>query len=110
LKTAGVLNRYAHRYAIERDYLYLKDRLGAADFRQRSLEGINKYLTICLLALTYLQWRQVQLPEARSLADVRRQHQQEHTINLIVNVCKMVSKYKAVQPVLAALGLALPTT
>lgn len=105
LKARGVLDRYAHRYQIESDYLYLKDRLGAADFRQRSLEGINKYLTVCFVTLTYLQWRQHQLKDARCLAEVQRQHQHEHSVKFLTYVCQIALEHQAVLPALKAVGL-----
>ncbi|PIU67291.1 MAG: hypothetical protein COS85_01295 [Armatimonadetes bacterium CG07_land_8_20_14_0_80_59_28] len=105
LRARGVLDRYAHRYQIESDYLYLKDRLGAADFRQRSLEGINKYLTVCFVTLTYLQWRQHQLEDARNLADVQRQHQHEHSVKFLTHVCQIALEHQAVLPALKAVGL-----
>ncbi len=105
LRAKGVLNRYAHRYQIEGDYLYLKDRLGAVDFRQRSLVGIEKYLTLCLLALNYLHWRRPQLKGAKTLADVMRVHQGEQSVHLVTALCQLALQHRAVRPALALLGL-----
>ncbi len=105
LRAHGVLNRYAHRYQIEGDYLYLKDRLGATDFRQRSLAGIEKYLTLCVLALNYLHWRRSQLKEVKTLADVMRLHQAEQATHLVTKVCQLALQHQAIKPALAYLGL-----
>ncbi len=105
LRAPGVLNRYAHRYQIESDYLYLKDGLGGADFRQRNLEGIERYLTLCFVALAYLQWRLPQTPEAQTLADVMREHRETHQLHFLTRVCETALQLNAVQPALQALGV-----
>ncbi len=107
LRTSGILNRYAHRYQIERDYLYLKDRLGAADFRQRSLTAITKYLTLCFVALAYLQWRQAEEEQAQTLAELIADHRQAHLRAYVTWLCRLALRHRAVEPALAEAGFAV---
>lgn len=77
--------------------LYLKHRLGATGFRQRNLEGIERYLTLCFVALAYLQWRLPQTPEAQTLADVMREHRDTHQLHFLMRVCETALQLRAVK-------------
>lgn len=104
LSAQGALNRYAQRYGIETDYLYLKDRLGATEFRQRKLEAVEKYLTLSFMALSYLQWRKAQgRVKAATLAEVMRQHREEHLRQLLKQVAEAVLAAQSIKPALALL-------
>ncbi|MDI6821768.1 MAG: transposase [Actinomycetota bacterium] len=89
LKAKEVLNYYERRWQVEIDHLYLKTRLGLGDFRLRTVEGITKYLTLCLLALAYLQHRLVKDARLKNISQVIFKHRQEHFQLFLKEVCKM---------------------
>jgi len=76
LSAKQALSLYTRRWAIEVDYLYLKDRLGLEDFRVRSMEGINKYFTLTFLDLAYLMWRKAE-EEISTISKVIAIHRRE---------------------------------
>lgn len=76
LSVKKALSLYTRRWAIEVDYLYLKNRLGLEDFRLRSMEGINRYFTLTFLTLAYLSWRKAE-EGIDTLSDVIAVHRQE---------------------------------
>jgi len=58
LKLSGreLLMIYKERWVIETDYKDSKQYLGLADFHLRKKEGIERYLTLCFLISTYLEY------------------------------------------------------
>ena len=58
LKLSGgeLLTHYKERWAIETDYKDTKQYLGLGDFHVRKKEGILRYLTLCFLVSTYLEY------------------------------------------------------
>jgi hypothetical protein len=105
LKAQTVLKCYLRRWPCEIDNWYLKETLGLADYQMQKLEAIAKYHAVVFLALAYLQWRAVRSQvHHRStplpLADVIRQHRQEHACQLVKAVARMTLAVRAVEPVL----------
>lgn len=105
LSVQTVLKYYLHRWPCEVDNWYLKEALGLADYQMRKLEAIAKYHAVVFLALAYLQWRAVRIQlrdrtAQPSLADVIRQHRQEHYRQLVEAVARMTLDVGAVEPVL----------
>lgn len=97
-----VLGCYTQRWVIEVDHLYLKTRLGAEDFRVRSVEGISKHLTLCFLSLAYLYWRMGSTRGAtnKKLAEIIAQHRCEQERNFLMEFGKAVLEKKSVENVL----------
>lgn len=58
LKLSGseLVRIYKERWAIETDYKDSKQYFGLADFHLRKKEGIMRYLTLCYLVSTYLEY------------------------------------------------------
>jgi hypothetical protein len=90
LETQTALQIYAHRWGCETDNVYLKTRLGLGDFRVRSYEAVDKYVATVHLALAYVQDRLMheRSPRLRNLADVIRQHRDEHTRDWLTGACQ----------------------
>jgi len=90
LETQTALQIYAHRWGCETDNVYLKTRLGLGDFRVRPYEAVDKYVATVHLALAYLQDRLMgqSSPRLRSLADVLRQHRDEHARDWLTGACQ----------------------
>lgn len=106
LNAQTVLKCYLRRWPCEVDNWYLKEALGLADYQMQKLEAIAKYHAVVFLALAYLQWRAVRIQmhdrtTQSSLADVIRQHRQEHDRQLVEAVARMTLEVRAVEPVLA---------
>jgi hypothetical protein len=91
LSAQTALSRYAKRWPVEVANLYLKVRLGLADFRLRSFEAIEKYLVVSWLALAFLEWRRAvsDQPRSRSLADLIRLQRHEHARRTLHAACEM---------------------
>lgn len=53
LSASNALSRYTRCWVQEVDHLYLKVRLGLADFRLRSYEGIRRYFDLICLTLAF---------------------------------------------------------
>lgn len=51
-----IIKTYKERWAIETDYKTNKQYLGLSDFHMRKKEGILRYLTLCFLVSTYLEY------------------------------------------------------
>jgi len=105
LKAQTVLKYYLRRWPCEIDNWYLKETLGLADYQMQKLEAIAKYHAVVFLALAYLQWRAVRSQvhdrsTSLPLADVIRQHRQEHACQLVKAVACMTLAVRAVEPVL----------
>ena len=60
------------------------------DFRVRSYEAVDKYVAVVHLGLAHLQYRLMheQSPQVKSLADVIRQHRDEHTRDWLTGACQ----------------------
>jgi len=56
LSGAELIKHYKERWAIETDYKDTKQYLGLGDFHIRKKEGILRYLTLCFLVSTYLEY------------------------------------------------------
>ena len=102
LSAYQVLSRYMKRWPCEVANLYLKTRLGLADFRLRSFESIEKFLVLTWLALAFLEWRlaTTQQPYTRNLADVIRLQRHEHARRTLRAACQMAIQTGDVDPVL----------
>ncbi len=93
-----VLSCYTQRWVIEVDHLYLKLRLGAEDFRVRSLEGICKHLALCFLSLAYLYWRMGTTRRVvKKLAEIIEEHRREHYKNFLAEFGRRVLAYNSVE-------------
>ena len=92
LKPQPTLQGYAKRWNCEIDNWYLKERLGLGDFRVQSYEAIAKFCALVHLSLAYLQWRAYQTVKGRAqnLADVIRQHRDEHAEDWLRGACEEV--------------------
>jgi hypothetical protein len=92
------LSRYTRRWVIEVDHLYLKVRLGLADFRLRSYEGIRRYFDLICLTLAYLYWRQIEEPntDSKRLSDVIADHRKEQQRTFLREFGEQVLKYNSV--------------
>ena len=120
LNAQTVLKYYLRRWPCEVDNWYLKEALGLADYQMQKLEALSanrqaiaKYHAVVFLALAYLQWRAVRIQmhgrtTQLSLADVIRQHRQEHDRQLVEAVARMTLEVRAVEPVLARFLHQLP--
>jgi hypothetical protein len=90
LSVEQVLRYYQKRWPVEVDNTYLKIALGLGDFRQQSFEATQKWFTVVMLAINYLQYRMAvaycknlsKVP----LADFIRQHRLEHFQKLLRSV------------------------
>ncbi len=51
-----IIKAYKERWGIETDYKTNKQYLGLSDFHMRKKEGILRYLTLCFLVSTYLEY------------------------------------------------------
>ena len=105
LNPQAVLKYYLLRWPCEVDNWYLKEALGLADYQMQKLEAIAKYHAVVFLALAYLQWRAVRIKlrdrtAQPTLADVIRQHRQQHYRQLVEAVARMTLNIGAVEPVL----------
>jgi hypothetical protein len=103
LAAQEVLSRYARRWAVEVDHLYLKMRLGLGDFRLRRYEGITKYFDLVGLTLAYLYWRKIDDAEAefKTLSDVIAQHRHEQQENCLRAFGELVLKKGSVDRAIA---------
>lgn len=90
LEPQAALQLYSHRWGCETDNVYLKDRLGLGDFRVQSYQAVDKYVATVHLALAYLQWQLLQTPppSRRTLADVIRQHRDQHACDWLTGACQ----------------------
>ncbi len=105
LSPQTVLKYYLVRWPCEVDNRYLKEALGLADYQMQKLEAIAKYHAVVFLALAYLQWRAMRIKlrdrtAQPSLADIIRQHRQEHYCQRVEAVARMTLEVGAVEPVL----------
>lgn len=102
LSAKQVLEYYACRWDVEVDYLYLKTRLGAADFRVRSLEATSKYFGAAFLTLCYLHWRLMEEHghKLKTISDVLALHRSEQWQATLGEFGERVLKKRAVEPVL----------
>jgi Transposase DDE domain len=90
LETQEALQIYGHRWGCETDNVYLHTRLGLGDFRVRSYEAVDKWVAVVHLALAHAQWRflRERSTQIRSVADVIRQHRDEHTRDWLIGACQ----------------------
>jgi hypothetical protein len=102
LSTQKILRFYQKRWPIEVDNYYVKQFLGLGDFRVQSYEAVQKWFAVVFLAYTFLQWR---LNHARAkeqfatVADVIRQHRQEHARHVLRAACEMSIEWRDVKRV-----------
>lgn len=89
LEAQTALQIYGHRWGCETDNVYLHTRLGLGDFRVRSYEAVDKWIAIVHLALVQTQWRLLheRSPRLNCVADVIRQHRDEHTRDWLIGAC-----------------------
>src|SRR5439155_8798104 len=101
LSAKQVLEFYTRRLDVEVDHLYLKTRLGLADFRMRSLEATTKYFSAVFLTLAYLHWRfhQTKDRSVKTLSDAIARHRHEQWQATLVDFGERVLKKRAVEPV-----------
>ena len=109
LSAHQALSRYMKRWPCEVANLYLKTRLGLADFRLRSFEATEKYFVVSWLALAFLEWRQATSPRSRStiLADFIRLQRLEHARQTLRAACQMALETGDVDAVLERFAPAL---
>lgn len=55
LDTKTILDYYSVRWTIETSYQYLKESLGFDQYKVRSLVAIERYISLCFLAYTFLE-------------------------------------------------------
>jgi hypothetical protein len=105
LSAQQVFELYQGRWRCEVDNWYLKEQLGLADYRVRSLDAILKYHAVVFLSLAYLQWRLVlrRLVDptlaGETIADMIRLHRHEHLVNLITAVAEVAKTRLSIQTV-----------
>jgi SRSO17 transposase len=56
LSTEEIVEKYKLRWGIETDYKFSKQELGLSDFHLRKKRGILRYLTLCLVSSTFLEY------------------------------------------------------
>jgi transposase len=98
-----MLNFYQKRWSIEVDNYYVKQLLGLADFRVHSYEATQKWFRLVFLAYTFLQWRLHHAqPHERFgvVADVIRDHRQQHTRRVLEEVCERTASGERVEAIL----------
>ena len=101
LSAKQVLEFYTRRWEVEVDHLYLKTRLGLADFRMRSVEATTKYFGAVFVTLAYLHWRFHQSKDrsVKTLSDAIALHRQEQWQATLRDFGRRVLRTKAVEPV-----------
>jgi hypothetical protein len=103
LSAQQILSIYQKRWPVEVDNFYVKQHVGLADFRVQSYEATEKWFAVVFLALVFLQWR-LNHAHAKepwhSLADVVRQHRDEHARTLLETACQEAAKLSDYLPVL----------
>jgi hypothetical protein len=89
LESQSALQIYGHRWGCETDNVYLHTRLGLGDFRVRSYEAVDKWVAVVHLTLLPAQWRLLheRTPRLQCVADVIRQHRDEHTCDWLSGAC-----------------------
>ncbi|MEW6609820.1 MAG: transposase [bacterium] len=97
-----VLEYYTNRWEVEVDHLYLKTRLGLADFRVRSYEATSKYFSAVFLTLCYLYWRifKEQGHKLKTISDAIALHRKEQWQATLEKFGEKVLKKRAVEPVI----------
>lgn len=90
LEAQTALQIYGHRWGCETDNVYLHTRLGLGDFRVRAYEAVDKWVALVHLALVHAQWRLLheRSPHLKCVADVIRQHRDEHTRDWLMGACQ----------------------
>jgi hypothetical protein len=79
LSLAAVLQLYQGRWGIEVLHWNLKVKLGLGDFRVRSLVGICRWMVVCFVAQSVLQWKAFKSQSdspCEAISTLRRQHAQ----------------------------------
>lgn len=99
LSIQKVLELYTCRWDVEVDHLYLKTRLGLADFRMRSLEATRKYFSAVFVTLGYLHWKLVESPKLKTLSDAMALHRHEQWQTTLWDFGERVLKKRTVEPV-----------
>jgi transposase len=101
LSAKQVLEYYTSRWEVEVDHLYLKTRLGLADFRVRSLEATSKYFSAVFLTLCYLYWRRFkeQGDKLKTISDAIALHRNEQWYATLQKFGEKVLKSRIVEPV-----------
>ena len=56
LQTEEIIDLYKLRWGIETDYKFSKQEIGLEEFHVRKKEGILRYLTLCFIASTFLEY------------------------------------------------------
>ena len=76
--------------------------LGLGDFRGHPYEAIDKWYSIILLTLVYLQWRlaKEKSTSKRSVADIIRTHRIEHAREILISACQQTLEQGAIEPVI----------
>jgi hypothetical protein len=104
LSAQETLRLYQRRWPVEVDNFYLKEGLGIADFRLQSFEATDKWFTVTLVSLNYLQSQQAQSyaekGELPRLADLIRQHRWNHLENVIRRIAQEALQTGHVEEVL----------
>jgi len=92
LSAQEALRYYQQRWPVEVDNFYLKVALGLGDFRVQSFEAIEKWFSVVLLAMNYLQYtlaeNYVRTHTHQNLAEIIRQHRLGHLQSLLRRVAE----------------------
>jgi hypothetical protein len=90
LSPQTTLTFFKNRWSCEVANWYIAEKLGWADCRLWRFESTDKFLMVLWLALTYLEVRQAQSDQFENLADLIRQHRQEHSRRTLEAACRLV--------------------
>ena len=96
LSVPTVLKYYGYRWQAEVDNWFLKERLGLADYRVRSVEAILRWHTLVFAAYAFVQYQRV-VPllknpksQLQPTGDILRDHQCEHVRQTVCCIADLV--------------------
>lgn len=85
---------------------YITEKLGWADCRLWRFESTGKFLMVLWLALAYLEMRCAQSEHYQNLADVIRQHRNDHAQRLLEAACRLAMQVSDLPQVLEQFTIA----
>ena len=96
LSVRTIMKYYGYRWQAEVDNWFLKERLGLADYRVRSVEAILRWHTLVFAAYAFVQYQRVvpllKNPQAQlqPMGEVLREHQREHVRQTVRCIADLV--------------------
>jgi hypothetical protein len=103
LSLEKTLTFFGKRWPCEVANWYITEKLGWADCRLWRFESTDKFLMVLWLALAYLEMRCAQ---SQNLADVIRQHRNDHARRLLEAACRLAQQVSDLPQVLKQFTIA----